>query len=213
MAPIRVGIIGLGAVDAGLVPGAWAVASHLASFNPSPHYEIVAVCNSSVESAQRSIDYHKLPSTVKAYGNPEDLANDPNVDLVSVSIIVSSHYKVTKPVLLAKKQVFVEWPLGKTTAEAEELAQLAKEANVKTIVGTQFRVDPALLKLKELIDSGAIGKVTSTEVQYSLTLGPPDVWMADATYMLDFKSGGNEFHIAYAHCKSWMQSPFESDIR
>lgn len=201
MAPIRVGIIGLGATGPALGPGAWAVAAHLASFVPSPHYEIVAVCNSSVESARRSIEYHKLPSTVKAYGNPEDIANDPDVDLVSVCIIVTSHYKAAKPALLAKKQVFVEWPLGSTLKEAEELADLAKEANVKTVVGAQFRVDPALLKLKELIDSGAIGKVTSTQVQLSPNMGPPDVWMADATYYLDFKNGGNEFHITLGHCK------------
>ncbi|RFU80707.1 oxidoreductase family [Trichoderma arundinaceum] len=199
MAPIRVGLIGLGATGPVLGPGAWAVSAHLASFVPSPHYEIVAICNSTVESARRSIEYHKLPSTVKAYGNPEDLANDPDVDLVSVSIIVMSHHKVTKPALLAKKQVFVEWPLGANTAEAEELAKLAREANVKTISGTQFRADPALIKVKELIDSGAIGKVTSTEAQLSPVYGPPDVWIADATYYLDFKNGGNEFHIGLAH--------------
>ncbi|KAM0261039.1 hypothetical protein ACHAQJ_002478 [Trichoderma viride] len=199
MAPIRIGLIGLGATDAALGPGTWAVAAHLASFVPSPHFEIVAVCNSSVESARRSIEYHKLPSTVKAYGNPEDIANDPDVDLVSVSVAVFSHYKVAKPALLAKKQVFVEWPLGANTTEAEELAKLAKEANVKTIIGTQFRVDPALIKVKELIDSGAIGKVTSTEAQLSPVFGPPDVWMAEVAYYLDLKSGGNEFHIAMAH--------------
>ncbi|PNP47997.1 hypothetical protein THARTR1_10416 [Trichoderma harzianum] len=184
MAPVKVGIIGLGATGPALGPGAWAVAAHLASFVPSPHYEIVAVCNSSVESAQRSIDFHKLPSTVKAYGNPEDIANDPNVDLVVVSIIVTNHHKVAKPAVLAKKQVFVEWPLGANTAQAEELAKLAKEANVKTI---------------ELIGSGAIGKVTSTQVQYSPFFGHPGTWMADAPYYLDFKSGGNEFHIAFGH--------------
>jgi predicted dehydrogenase len=201
MAPIRIGLIGLGATEPALGPGAWAVAAHLASFVPSPHYEIVAVCNSTVESARRSIEYHKLPSTVKAYGNPEDIANDPNVDLVSVSVVVFSHFKVTKPALLAKKQVFVEWPLGVNSAEAEELAKLAKEANVKTIIGTQFRADPAFIKVKELIDSGAIGKITHTEAQLSPTFGPPDVWMADVAYYLDFKSGGNEFSIAMAHCK------------
>ncbi|KAF3074572.1 Galactose/lactose metabolism regulatory protein GAL80 [Trichoderma lentiforme] len=199
MAPVKVGIIGLGATGPALGPGAWAVAAHLASFVPSPHYEIVAVCNSSVESAQRSIDFHKLPSTVKAYGNPEDIANDPNVDLVVVSIIVTNHHKVAKPAVLAKKQVFVEWPLGANTGEAEELTKLAKEANLKTIVGSQFRLDPALIKFKELIDSGAIGKVTSTQAQYSPFFGPPGTWMADAAYYLDFKSGGNEFHIAFGH--------------
>ncbi|KAL7805681.1 hypothetical protein V8C44DRAFT_352019 [Trichoderma aethiopicum] len=199
MAPIKIGIIGLGATGPALGPGAWAVAAHLASFTPSPNYEIVAVCNSSVESAQRSIAFHKLPPSTKAYGKPEDIAADPDVDLVVVSVIVTSHHKVAKPVLLAKKQLFVEWPLAASLREAEELARLAREANVRTIVGTQFRADPALQKVKELVDGGAIGKVTSTQIQYSPAMGPPDRWMDAAPYYLDFKSGGNEFTIAFGH--------------
>lgn len=202
MAPIRVGLIGLGAKEAGLVSvGSWSASALLPSFLLSPHYELVAVCNSTVESARRSIEFHKLGSTVKAYGNPEDIANDPNVDLVAVSINVQRHYAVTKPALLAKKQVFVEWPLGASTAEAEELTKLAKDAHLKTVVGTQFLSDPAFAKLKELVDSGVIGKITSTEAQIAPNYGPPDVWGYDATYYLDLKTGGNEFHIAMAHCK------------
>ena len=63
----------------------------------SPHYQIVAVANSSVESAQASIDAHKLGTSVKAYGTPSDIANDPNVDLVLVSVNVVHHYKYVLP--------------------------------------------------------------------------------------------------------------------
>lgn len=202
MSPIRVGLIGLSSEPAGLGQGKWGVSAHLASLRPSPHYEIVAVCNSSVESARRSIEFHKLPASVKAYGSAEDLANDPNVELVDVSIEVGKHLLAAKPALLAKKQVFVEWPLGASTAEAEEMLQLAKEGNLKTAVGTQFRADPWLAKVKQLVESGAIGRVTSSDVQISSPLGPIDIWTAEAEYYLDFESGGNEFHIFFAHCKS-----------
>lgn len=202
MSPIRVGLIGLSSEPAGLGQGKWGVSAHLASLRPSPHYEIVAVCNSSIESARRSIEYHKLPSSVKAYGSPEDLANDPDVELIDVSIIVSRHFLAAKPALFAKKQVFVEWPLGASTAEAEEMLRLVKEADLKTVVGTQFRADPWLAKAKQLVESGAIGRVTSSDVQISSPLGPIDTWTAEAEFYLDFESGGNEFHIFFAHCKS-----------
>jgi len=55
----------------------------------------VAVANSSIESAQASINVHKLGTSVKAYGNPSDIANDPDVDLVLVSVNVDQHYKYT----------------------------------------------------------------------------------------------------------------------
>lgn len=74
MAPVRVGIIGLS------VKTTWASAAHLPYLkNGNGKYEITALCNSSTESAQSAIEFHDLPSTTKAYGNPQDLANDPNV--------------------------------------------------------------------------------------------------------------------------------------
>ncbi|KAL7942608.1 hypothetical protein V8C42DRAFT_360035 [Trichoderma barbatum] len=199
MSPIRVGLIGLSAEAAGAGQGTWGVSAHLASLRPSPHYEIVAICNSSVESARRSIEYHKLPSSVKAYGDVEDLANDPDIDLIDVAIVVSRHLLAAKPALLAKKQVFVEWPLGASTAQAEEMLQLAKESDLKTIVGTQFCADPWLAKAKQLIESGAIGRVTSSNVQISPPAGAIHTWTAEAEFYLDFESGGDEYHITFAH--------------
>ncbi|RDW91640.1 hypothetical protein BP5796_02805 [Coleophoma crateriformis] len=51
--------------------------------------------------------------------------------------MVDTHYNLTKPSLLAGKDVYVEWPLATSTAEAEELAELASYKNSRTIVGTQ----------------------------------------------------------------------------
>lgn len=141
MAPIRVGLIGLAAKDSAGMTGVWGVNAHLRSIQGlSEDYELVAVCNSSVESAQRSIEFHKLPAKTKAYGNPEDIAADPNVDLVVVSVEVTKHNFLTNPALHHKKSVFVEWPLGASVAEAEQVTKLAAENGVKTIVGLQGRM-------------------------------------------------------------------------
>jgi len=65
MAPIRVGIIGLS-------PGQWAATAHLPYLQGSQSkFKIVAVCNSSAESARTSIQTLKLGEATKAYGNPE----------------------------------------------------------------------------------------------------------------------------------------------
>jgi len=64
-APIRVGIIGLS-------QGQWAANAHLPYLQgPHSRFKIVAVCNSSIESAQNSIKLLKLAETTKAYGNPQ----------------------------------------------------------------------------------------------------------------------------------------------
>lgn len=59
------------------------------------------------------------------------------------------HKRLTLPALLAKKDVFVEWPLGNGLAEAEEMAALAKKQGVKTYVGLQARVQPFIVKVVE----------------------------------------------------------------
>ena len=50
------------------------------------------------------------------------------------------------PALHAKKDVFVEWPLGSNLQEAEDMAAIAKKQGVKTIVGLQARLHPIVLK-------------------------------------------------------------------
>ncbi|CAM1510623.1 Fc.00g009580.m01.CDS01 [Cosmosporella sp. VM-42] len=200
MSPTRVGLVGLspnGATTTQL--SNWGVLAHMKPILHSPKYELVAVCNSSVESARKSIAFHRLPDTVKAYGSPEDLANDPNVDLVVVSVNVGKHFILTKPALLKNKQVIVEWPLGASLQEAEELTQLAKQQGVKTAVGLQFRADPLIAKVKKLVEGGSIGKITSSVAWGCSSVLPADVWIAEATYYLDMKSGGNEYNIYFGH--------------
>ncbi|GKT91178.1 oxidoreductase family protein [Colletotrichum tofieldiae] len=199
MAPTRVGIIGLSAKGPDMGPGAWATIAILPSFQNSQEYEIVALCNSSVEAARRSIEMHKLPSSTKAYGDVEKLAKDSDVDLVVVSVVVTKHLELALPALAAKKQVFVEWPLGASVAEAEELTQLAKANGLKTIVGLQGRGDVLTVKLRELIESGEIGDILNTSVVGTLPYFPPSFWVEGAEYYLDIKSGGNMFHIGFGH--------------
>ncbi|PTB57375.1 hypothetical protein M431DRAFT_491604 [Trichoderma harzianum CBS 226.95] len=175
MATIRVGFIGLTAGGGnGLGPGSWGISALLPTFILSPHYEIVALCNSSVEAAEKSIKYHKLAHSTKAYGNPEDIANDPDVDLVVISVHVSKHYELS-------------------------IRERRNRENVKTAVGLQLRADPIIKKVKQLIEAGVVGRVTSTIALGCFNYAPIDSWMAEADFYLDYDSGANEYHIAFAH--------------
>jgi predicted dehydrogenase len=136
MAPIRIAIIGL-SVNAATN---WASAAHLPYLLSSvgkSRYEIVAVCNSTLESAKLAIQAYNLPSGTRAYGSPEDLAADPDVQLVVVSTRVDRHYETALPSVRAGKDVYVEWPLAENTVRARELVELARERGGKTAVGLQ----------------------------------------------------------------------------
>ncbi|WQF88393.1 Putative gfo/Idh/MocA-like oxidoreductase, NAD(P)-binding domain superfamily [Colletotrichum destructivum] len=199
MAPTRVGIVGLSAKGPGFVPGVWATLTILPSIRNSPEYEIVALCNSSVEAARRSIAMHGLPSWTKAYDDIRELAGDADVDLVVVSVGVPKHLELAVPALAAKKKVYIEWPLGASVAEAERLAGLAEADGLQTIVGLQGRSDSLTVKLREIVESGEIGDLLSTSVVGTLLINPPSYWVEGAEYYLDIKSGANMFHIGFGH--------------
>ncbi|KAF2807824.1 oxidoreductase [Mytilinidion resinicola] len=155
MAPIRIGFIGLSAGRS------WAAWAHITYLKDTSKYTIVALCNTSVEAAQAAINAHGLPETTKAYDSPQALADDPNVELVVCSVKVPYHYATIMPSLKAGKDIFCEWPLAKDVAEAEELISVAKSKGVRTMVGLQACRSPFVHKVKELVESGKIGKVLS----------------------------------------------------
>lgn len=67
MAPIKVGIIGLSKKG-------WAAGAHFPYLKASDNYEIVAICNSSLQSSQEAIKLYELPTSTKAYADPEGAA-------------------------------------------------------------------------------------------------------------------------------------------
>jgi len=72
MSPIRVGLIGLSGAPPDKYEGtSWTPSAHLPYLTSSPDYKIIALLNSSVESAKAAITRYNLPSSTKAYSSPE----------------------------------------------------------------------------------------------------------------------------------------------
>jgi predicted dehydrogenase len=121
----------------------------------------------------------------------------PEIDAVAVVVRVPSHYEPTKAALEAGKHVYCEWPLGRTTAEAEELAVLAKAKGVSTAVGLQARVNPAVLYMREQVAAGSIGEILAVHVSMIrdgvLTRPSHRTWQRDAAL------GANTLTIAHGH--------------
>ncbi|MBC8367798.1 Gfo/Idh/MocA family oxidoreductase, partial [bacterium] len=91
--------------------------------------------------------------------NYEDIIKDPEVDAVVVATPVSSHFKLAMAALEAGKHVFVEKPLAAKSEESMALTKKAAEKNLVGMVGHTFIYSPAVLKLKELVDSGELGDI------------------------------------------------------
>jgi predicted dehydrogenase len=200
MAPIRTAIIGL----SGSATTSWASSAHLPyllSARGREKYQIVALVNSSVEAAKRAIEVFKLPPETKAYGNPQDVANDKDIDLVVVSTRVDVHYSTALPSVKAGKDVYVEWPLAHSAPLAKELAEAARASGSRTVVGNQGRVAPPIVKLRELLQQGRVGKVLSSEIRANGGSVDREALLPGLKYFADLAIGGNIVTIGVGHCK------------
>jgi UDP-2-acetamido-3-amino-2,3-dideoxy-glucuronate N-acetyltransferase len=88
-----------------------------------------------------------------------DVLGHEEIDAVVLSTPAVTHYKMAKDALAAGKHVFVEKPLALEAKEGEELVSLAEKASRVLMVGHILQYHTAVLKLKELVDSGELGKI------------------------------------------------------
>ncbi|KAH7154794.1 hypothetical protein DER46DRAFT_510738 [Fusarium sp. MPI-SDFR-AT-0072] len=203
MAPIRLGIIGLSTNT-----GSWAAAAHLPyllSPHGRAHYKIVALCNSTIESAHSAIETFDLPSDTRAYGDPNDLAKDANIDLVVCSTRVDRHYATIKPSISAGKAVFVEWPLASNISQARELASLARRPNTRCVVGLQGPVTAPIITVRKLLEEGLIGKVLSSDVKSWGGTGKHNAIPESLSYFTQMAVGGNAITIGFGHLWEFLQ--------
>ncbi|KZL75241.1 oxidoreductase family protein [Colletotrichum tofieldiae] len=198
MAPIRIALIGLSAS----AKTSWAAEGHL-PYLLSPrgrqHYTVTALLNSSIKAAEAARTHYGLPVNVKAYGDPEALAQDPGVDLVVCNTRVDTHFDVVAPSARAGKAIYVEWPLTEDLESSEELARLVAQSGQGSIAGLQGQVARVVLQIKDVIDSGRIGKVLGSDVEAYGNLLPRDELPEGLAYFAERKVGGNPVTIAFAH--------------
>jgi predicted dehydrogenase len=162
---IRVGIVGATVTQGG---SGWGEHAHVPALKALRDYEVKAVCTAHEDTAKASAAAF---GAEHAFHRFSDMAAHPDVDLLVVCVRVPGHRDLVMAGLQAGKPVFCEWPLGKTLAEAEEMAALARQRSLPTIVGLQGRSDPTLLYAHDLIKDGYIGEVLTA----SLTTVAPAV--------------------------------------
>ena len=84
---------------------------------------------------------------------------DDAVKGVVIAAPAALHHPMARAALLAGKDIFVEKPLALKVEQGHELVELAEERNCILMVGHLLEYHPAILKLKEMVDKGALGKI------------------------------------------------------
>jgi predicted dehydrogenase len=109
-------------------------------------------------------DYAQRHGVARWYDDADALINDPEVDAVYIATPTYAHKEYTLKAAAAGKPVYVEKPMAMNFAECQEMIQACKDADVPLWVAYYRRSLPRFLKIKELIDTGAIGEVRSVMV-------------------------------------------------
>lgn len=186
--------LGIGIVGANPERG-WARDAHLPALRSLPGFTIQAVS----ARTQAIADAAKASfGAAAAFGDSLALARDPDVDIVSVCVKVPEHRAVVLAALAARKHVYCEWPLGRDTAEAEEMAAAAKAAGVHVAIGLQGANAIGVRHAGTLVRGGAIGDPQSLNM-ISPTAGWGRVMPEVYAYLQDRTNGATLLSIAGGH--------------
>jgi predicted dehydrogenase len=184
---IRVGIVGANAEKS------WAKDSHVPAIKGVPGLRLAAVATRNERSAREAAQAF---GAERWFSDPFVMIQDDQIDVVTIAVKVPAHRELVLAALEAGKAVFCEAPLGRTVAEAEEMARAA--GSLHTAIGLQGRLNPAVRRAAQLISSGNIGRPLNAKI-VSTTVGFGPELPSSYDYFNKISSGANLLTISAGH--------------
>ena len=158
--------IGIAVIGAGMAGKAHAAAYRVAptlyeSTLPDLRYVSIGDVNAEVgRAAARRYGYERSDTDWRA------IADDPDIQVVSVVIANSLHLEVVRGLIEAGKHVLCEKPLSDTLASARKMADLAREASSAVRIGLTYRRQPGVAAIRDWIRDGTLGRVLHFSGRY-----------------------------------------------
>ena len=135
--------------------------------NASKRTRLLAVASRSISSAEAYAREWKIP---RAHGSYEALLADPEIDVIYNSLPNHLHAEWTIKALRAGKHVLSEKPFALTLAEVDAMIKAAHETGKVLEEAFMYRHHAQTLKVKEIVDSGALGKLQLIKGAFTFTL-------------------------------------------
>ena len=158
---VRIGIIGTGGI----------AHAHARAYKQLPGVEIVGVADIVPGKAEEFLALELLHEA-KAFQNHRDLL-DMDLDGVSICTPNISHHRLTVDALKANKHVLLEKPMSVTLDEAIEMTEASHESSGMLTIGFQPRYDPNTALVRDIVQSGKLGKVYYVETGGGRRRGMP----------------------------------------
>lgn len=125
---------------------------------------VCAVMSRSSEKARSYAERHNIP---RWYTDAQKLIADPDVNAVYIATPPSSHATYAIMAMKAGKPVYIEKPLAASYVDCQRINRVARETKVPCFVAYYRRSLPYFLRVKELVDSGIIGRVINIQIRFS----------------------------------------------
>lgn len=165
---IKVAVIGLGNMGK----------HHARNYSEIETAELIAVCDLNEELANTTAK----KCSCKAYTNYKEMLDKEQIDAVSIAVPTNLHKEVALECINRKIDVLIEKPIAANIADAEEIIAQAHENSCILQVGHIERFNPAVQKLKEIIEQGKLGEVSSVIAR---RVGTVPVQIRDANVVVD----------------------------
>jgi predicted dehydrogenase len=152
---IKIGIVGMGFI------ADW----HYKGFSVNPDAEIVGMTQNfygnknKIEQMKSQLQKKCSEWKIKAYDNFDEMVTDPNIDALIIGSINPYHFEQIQKGIKNKKHLLVEKPVVVAFAHLKKIKTLASRSKVKLFPGHNFVYRNAVIKAKELIDNGNLGKI------------------------------------------------------
>jgi xylose dehydrogenase (NAD/NADP) len=161
MTKLRWGLLSTARINHALIP----------PLRASARNELTAVASRDLARGQSYAHERDIP---RVFGSYEAMLADPDVDVIYNPLPNSLHAEWTIKAAQAGKHVLCEKPLAVTVEEVDAMAAAARQAGVVVMEAFMYRHHPLTLKVKELVEGGAIGKLQLVRGSFTFNLSNPD---------------------------------------
>ncbi len=161
MPKIRIGLIGYGGIGRVHAAAYRAIPFHYGL--PADSIEIAGVATTRRQTAERAAEEIGCDFFTDDY---RDLLRRPGIDAVDICTPNNTHYEIVLAAAEAGAHIYCEKPLAMNVAEAASMARAVQAAGLKAQVTFNFRFFPAVMRAKQLVDAGFLGRIFSFRGRY-----------------------------------------------
>jgi len=164
---MRVGVIGVGAMGQ----------HHVRIYNEMDNVDLVGISDVSESRVKELSSQYGVPGF-----NDHTALLKQDLDAVSIAVPTTLHKQIGLDAIACGTNILIEKPVSDTIENAKDLVNAASDAGVKLMVGHIERFNPAVMKLKHIMDSGLLGKIVSISTK---RVGPYNPRIRDVGVILD----------------------------